>query len=68
MNSINKNVCLGNVQGVDTNTLPLCPKEVIGSDVMLIPWRCFALETTMARFSKALKNLTLVYKCTHWMN
>jgi hypothetical protein len=52
----------------DTNTLPLCPKEVIGLDVMLIPWRHFALETMMARSSRALKNLTLVYKCTYWIN
>jgi hypothetical protein len=52
----------------DTNTLPLCPKEIIGSDVMLIPWRRFAFETTMARFGRALKNLTLVNKCTSWMN
>jgi hypothetical protein len=52
----------------DTNTLPLCPKEVIGLDVMLIPWRSFVLETTMARFGMALKNLTLVYKCTSQMN
>ncbi len=52
----------------DTITLPLCPKEVIGLDVMLISWRHFALETTMARSSKALKNLTLVYKCRFRMS
>jgi hypothetical protein len=52
----------------DTNTLPLCPEEVIGPYVMLIPWRCFVLETTMARSNKALKNLTLEYKCTFQMN
>jgi hypothetical protein len=44
--------------------LPFCPKEVTSLDAVLTPWKHFAIETTMARFGKALKKLTLVYKTT----
>lgn len=44
--------------------LPLYPKEIIGYNSNMVQWRCYALETTMARSSRPLKKLTLVYKTT----
>jgi hypothetical protein len=57
--------CLfGNCSRFGVDVLPLCPKEVTGSNFVLVQWRRFALETTMSKVSKALKKLTLVYKTT----
>jgi hypothetical protein len=63
MNSTTKVVCLGIAQGGGYNFYH-CPKEVIGFDLVLIQWKCFALETTMFKSGRALKKLTLVYKST----
>jgi len=42
--------------------LPLCPKEIIGSNFDMVQWRHYDLETTMARYDSPLKKLTFVYK------
>jgi hypothetical protein len=34
--------------------LPLCPKEIIGSNSNMVQWRHYAFETTMARYGNPL--------------
>ncbi len=63
MNGINKNVCLGTIPGVGYKCYHFVQRK-FSSNVVLIPWRRFALKTTMARSGRALKKLTLVYKTT----
>jgi hypothetical protein len=60
----NQSCLFGDCSRCGVQFLPLCPKEVIGFDLVLIQWKRFALETTMFKFGRALKKLTLVYKST----
>jgi hypothetical protein len=58
-----KCICLfGNYSRCGVAILPLCPNEVTKYNFVMVQWRCFALETTMLKASKALEKLTLVYK------
>lgn len=62
-----KHKCLfGDYSRCGVCILPFCPKEIIGFNSNMVQWRCYALETTMARFGRPLKKLTFVYKTTSY--
>jgi hypothetical protein len=64
-NEWHKCKCLfGDCSKCGVHILPLYPKEIIGSNSNMVQWRRYALETTMARSSRPVKKLTLVYKTT----
>jgi hypothetical protein len=62
-----KHKCLfGDCSRCGVCILPFFPKEIIGSNSIMVQWRRYALETTMAKSGRPLKKLTLVYKTTSY--